>query len=206
MKIYVILDHIDAERNLALGRKLEEYTDAFVIGSLPLLKHGIAVVDSMRKEFPRTSIYVETKIVDRPREMVGLACHNGADWISVMAGSRKEVIHAATSKAHDMGKKVLLDLIDTPLAGQAALEAASLGVDALLFTYMGQYRDPQECIEAWQMIIGNTALPIFFSGVQYRFLVTLLLEIRPSAIILGKVVTEHEHPAQEIQFFKEALQ
>lgn len=203
MKLYVLLDHLEYEKNLAVAQKVEKYADAFIIGNLPLLRYGIDIVDKLRKVFPYTIMYVETKIVDRPREIVSLASQNGADWVSVMGVARKEVIHAATSKAHDLGKKVVLELMDTQFSGQDALEAVSLGIDAILFTCTMQQKDPKDLSESWQMVKGNTTLPIFFSGFNDHSLVPLISEMRPAALILGKVLTEHSDPEQEIQFFKE---
>jgi 3-keto-L-gulonate-6-phosphate decarboxylase len=206
MKLYVLLDHVEYEKNLAIAQNIEEYADAFMIGSLPLMRYGIQIVDDIRREFPRKILCVETKIVERPREIVSLASQNGADWISVMSGARTEVIHAAASKAHDLGKKVVLDLMGIQSSGQEALEAASLGVDALCFTYNKKNGDPKDLIESWQMIKGNTTLPIFFSGVSDQFLLPYIITIDPVVVILGKVITEHVDPRKEIQLFKEALQ
>jgi 3-keto-L-gulonate-6-phosphate decarboxylase len=204
MKYYILLDHFEYEKNVKVAHLLHDQSDGFVMGSLFLARYGIEVVDKLRKEFPRKMLYVETRIVDRPREMVSLACQNGADWVSVMGGSRKEVIHSAASKAHDIGRKIFLDLLTTPFSGQVALEAASLGVDALLFTYFSKQND-KDLTEQWQMVQGNTNLPIFFSGIIDRSLIILLQEIRPFALILGKVITEHDTPELELQFFKESL-
>lgn len=205
MKLYVLLDHLEYEKNIAVAQKVENNADAFIIGNLPLFRYGIDIVDKLRKVFPYKIIHVETKIVDRPREIVSLASQNGADWVSVMGIARKEVIHAATSKAHDLGKKVVLELMDTQFSGQDALEAAGLGVDALLFTCTIPQKDSKDLTESWQMIKGNTTLPIFFSGINDRSLLPLIVEMRPAALILGKVLTEHSDPEQEIQFFKETL-
>lgn len=204
MKLHLLLDHLDFEKNSAIAQRLHTYVDAFVIGSLPLLKYGIDIVPKLRKDFPYTTLYVETKIVDKARDMVSLASSHGADWVSVMGGARKEVIHTVTSKAHDLGKKVILDLIDTQLSGQDVLEAATLGVDAILFTNsLTKTDDYKDLIEQWHMIIGNTTLPIFFSGIFDRSILKVIPELNPTALVLGKIITEHPEPEQEIQIFKE---
>lgn len=205
MKLYVLLDHLDYEKNSGIAHKLQNHADGYVVGSLPLLRYGVDIVDKLHKEFPQKPLYVETKIVDRARDIVSLASQSGADWVSVMGGARKEVIHTTASKAHDLGKKVFMDLLDTQLTGQDVLEAASLGVDALLLTQYLKREDYKDFLDRWQMIKGNTTLPIFFAGVTDVEIIPLLIEINPYALILGKVITDAMEPEKEIQIFKEAF-
>lgn len=205
MKLHILLDHLDAEKIFMVASKLEPYADAYIIGSLPLLRYGIEIVDRFRKEFPHKIVFVETKIVDRGREIVSLASQNGADWISVMSGARKEVIHAVASKAHDLGKKLLLDLVDSSLTGQEALEAASLGVDGLLFTYSFKQQDSKDLLDRWHSVKDNTNLPIFFAGLNDYNVMPLIREMKPQALIISKFITDHETPEIEIQNFIQVL-
>lgn len=206
MKLYVLLDHLENEKNLDIAYKTEKSADAFIMGSLPLLRYGISCVQELRKAFEHKIIFVETNIINSPREIVSLVSQSGADWVAVMGGARKEVIHAAASKAHDLGNKVYLDIIDAQFSGNEAFDAATLGIDAIMFTYSLQQDDPKDLIESWQMIKGNTTLPIFFRGMNNHSLIPLLVQMAPTAVIVDTLVTDHAEPDNEIEFLKDSLQ
>ena len=84
----------------------------------------------------------DSKIVDRGNDATTLFVNAGADWVTVMAGTSRVVIHETCATAHSFGKRVLLDLLDAPAIGQSALEAKALGVDALLFHQPHDEKEP----------------------------------------------------------------
>ena len=118
-----------------------------------------------------------------------------------MAGTNKNVIHASCSTAHEHNKKVMLDLIDSREFGQSALEAKNLGADALLVHQPYDVEEPLEFLDKWEMIRGNTDLPIFISTRIRRDNIEDILKVKPDGIILGRTITEAEDPRQEAKFF-----
>ena len=201
MKLQISFDSLDIEQNLAVATQVAQYADIIEIGTLPIFKYGITVVERFREAFPKKIIFVDTKIVDRGRDATTLFSQAGADWISVVAGTSREVIHGACSKAHDLGNKILLDLIDAGAPGQEALEAKSLGVDALLFHQPYDKGDSLLFLEQWQMVRGNTTLPIFVSAKISRETIDQVLTIKPDGIIIGKAIMDSPDPVAEAKFF-----
>jgi 3-hexulose-6-phosphate synthase len=205
MKFQISFDSLDIEHNLQIAEQVAEYADVLEIGSLPLFKHGITVVEAFRERFPEKVIFADTKIIDRGRDVASLYSQAGADWISVMAGTSREVVHGACSKAHDLGKKVMLDLIDAGSPGQEALEAKSLGVDALLFHQSYDEGESLSFLEKWEMVRGNSDLPIFISAKINRDTINQILEIKPDGIVIGKAICESNDPTAEAQFFYDKI-
>ena len=205
MKFQISFDSLDIEQNLEVARQVAEHADILEIGSLPLFRHGISVVEAFRREFPKKIIFADTKIIDRGRDVASLFSQAGADWISVMAGTSREVVHGACSKAHDLGKKVMLDLIDAGSPGQEALEAKSLGVDALLFHQSYDEGESLSFLEKWEMVRGNSDLPIFVSAKINRESIDKILEIKPDGVVIGKAICESDDPTGEAQFFYDKL-
>lgn len=202
MKFQISFDSLDIDQELTIARQLTGYADIFEIGSLPIFKYGTLVVERFRKEFPNQVLFADTKIVDRGRDVASIFSQAGADFISVMGGTNRDVIHGACSKAHDLGKKVMLDLIDANSPGQTALEAKSLGADILLFH--PAYDDeggPFSFFEQWEMVRGNTDLPIFVSAKISRETIDKVLELNPDGIVVGKSILQSEDPVGEAQFF-----
>lgn len=203
MKLQISFDSLDIDQNLDVARQVAEYADIIEIGTLPIFKHGANVIERFRKAFPDKILFADTKIVDRGRDAATVFAQAGADWISVVAGTSREVIHGACSKAHDLGKKVLLDLIDAGAPGQEAMEAKSLGVDALLFHQPYDKGESLVFLEQWEMVRGNTDLPIFISAKITRDTIDQILAIKPDGIVVGKAIMDSADPAAEAQFFRD---
>ena len=127
MKFQVSFDFIDLEKSLDIASEISEYIDIFEVGTILIYKHGVHAVEQFKNRFPNKKILADTKIADRGKEVVTLFANAGADWMTVIAGTGKNVIHTACTTAHDLGKKIMLDLLDASSVGQSALEAKNLG-------------------------------------------------------------------------------
>lgn len=206
MKLQVSFDIQDLERALAVGTQIEEYADIFEVGTLLLYKYGVHAVEQFRSAFPKKIIFADCKIVDRGKECVTTMAQAGANWVTVMAGTGKDVIHNACTTGDKFNVQVMLDLLDTSSLGQSALEAKNLGASALLFHQPHDEQESLTFLDKWDMVKGNTALPIFVSGRIKRETVEQMLAVKPSGIIIGKSIVEAENPVQEAQFFYELCQ
>lgn len=202
MKLQISFDALDLDHSLKVAHQVAPLVDIIEIGTLPLLQHGVRIVEIFREQFPNKILFADTKIVAKGREIVGIFGQAGADWVSVMAGTNKETIQNVCTKAHDMGKKVMLDLLDAGSPGQAALDAKSFGVDAIMF-HQPYDKNSQTLIfvEDWNMLKGNTNLPIFISSKIDRNNIDQMIALNPDGIVLGKTIVEHQDPLAEAQFF-----
>jgi 3-hexulose-6-phosphate synthase len=164
MKLQIAFDTTDLSKALELANEVHEYADILEVGSLLIYKHGEQAVRSFKESFPHKTILADAKLVDKPKEATQLFAQAGADWLTVMAGTTRNVIHGVTQTAHELGKKVMLDLLDASSLGQSALEAKSLGIDAIIF-HRPHTEDAQITLsERWDMVKGNTNLPIFIAA------------------------------------------
>ncbi len=203
MKLQISFDMPDLEQAVTIAQQVHEQADILDIGSLLLFANGIGAVNRFKELFPEKIISADSKIIDRGRESALLFAQAHTDWIAVMAGTTKNVIHAACSAAHENGTKVFLDLIDAREYGQSALEAQNLGVDALLVHLPYDAEEPLVFMDKWEMIRDNTELPIFISNRIQRDNVQEIVKIKPDGIVAGRVITEAENPQEEAQFFYE---
>ncbi len=201
MKLQISFDSLDIEQNLEVARQVAQYSDILEIGTLPIFKYGVEIVKRFRQEFPNKILFADTKIVDRGRDVASVFSLAGADWISVVAGTSREVIHGVCSKGHDLGKKVILDLIDAGTPAQEALEAQSLGVDALLFHQPYDKGESLLFLDQWEIVRGNTTLPIFVSAKINRETIEQIIAIKPDGIVVGKAIMESDDPVAEAKFF-----
>lgn len=201
MKLQIAFDITDLDEAIKIAHKVAEQSDILEVGTLLIYKYGIAAVERFRQEFPKKILLADTKIIDRGKEAVATMANAGADWITVMAGTGKEVIHSASTMAHQLNVKVMLDLVDSSSMGQSAMDAKNLGADALLFHQAYDEKDALILLDKWEMVRGNTTLPIFVSAKINRTTVFNILNIKPDGIVVGKSIIDAEDPTDEAKFF-----
>ena len=205
MKLQISFDLIDLDKAIAVGSEVAQYADIIEVGTILIYHHGIEAVKRFRQAFPDKVILADTKIVDRGKEVAELFADAGADWITVMAGTSPQVIHATTTAAHSENVKVMLDLIDSDSVGQSALEAKNLGADALLFHQPYTETESLVFLDKWDMIKGNSSLPIFVSAKINRDNVDKIVALKPDVIIVGVGITDSQDSAAEAQYFAELV-
>ncbi|KKP35713.1 MAG: hexulose-6-phosphate synthase [candidate division TM6 bacterium GW2011_GWF2_32_72] len=201
MKFQVSFDLTDLDKALDVAHKIEKYVDIFEIGTIMLFKYGIEAINAFNKAFPEKTLLADTKIIDRGKDITNLITSTAITWITVMAGTNKDVIHSATTTAHNHKSKVMLDLLDTESIGQSAMDAKNQGIDALLFHKSHDANSSLEFLDHWDMVRGNTDLPIFVSATITRETIDQILELKPDGIIIGKSITDADNPAVEAEFY-----
>lgn len=199
MKFQLALDTTDLDQALALATALHEQLDIIEVGSLLMCAHGMEAIRALRSAIPHIPLLADMKIVDRGKEMSQLAFQAGADWVTVLAGTGKSVIHVATTTAHNMGKRVMLDLIDANSPGQSALEAASLGVDALLFHKPADDEGGNlSFLDNWDMVRSNTTLPIFIAAPLSSESAVTLCSLKPDGIVIDTSMVAGGNPQKSL--------
>lgn len=204
MKLQIAFDIPNLESCLKIAKEVEPFCDRFEIGSILLYKYGIEAIKKFRKEFPNKELLAETQIVKKGKDITILCLEAGADIVTVMAGAHKQVIHSACANAGY--KKVMLDLADTLQLGEASMEAKTLGIDAILFNQPAQAKTESiTMLDQWDIVKGNTKLPIFITSSINRNTINNILSLKPDGIVIGRAIVEHENPAQEAKYFYDLI-
>ena len=205
MKLQIAFDLTDLRQALDIAEDVREYADIMEVGSLLIYKYGDHAVRAFKEKFPDKIILADVKIADRGKEAVVLFAQAGADRITVLAGTNKHVIHAATRTAHESGKRIMLDLTDSSSPGQAALEAKSLGADALLLPLFPAPDTSMTVGEQWDIVRGNTELPIFITAAINRENIHEILALKPAGIIIGSAIVRSDNPKEEAAAFYQSV-
>lgn len=205
MKLQISFDLADLDKALIIARETAEFAHMIEIGTILIHKYGIKAIEEFRKTLPNKTLLADTKIADRGAETAVLFSQAGADWITVMAGTSNDVIHSTCNAAHKANLKVMLDLIDGCSLGQSAMEAKNLGVNALLFHQPHDEPESPVFLDRWDMVRGNTQLPIYISAKIKRTNITKILGMKPDGIIIGKGIVDADNPREEAEFFYELI-
>lgn len=202
MKIQISFDLTDLQKAMDIAQEVAEFVDNLELGAILMYKYGTSAIETFKKAFQNKTIVADAKIVDRSSQLVALFSSSGADWITVMSGTSKSVIHAACTTAHQQGKKIMLDLLDSYSLGQSAMDAKGFGVDALLFHKSYEESNSLEFMDNWDIVRGNTQLPIYISTKMTESAIDKIRAIKPDGIILGNIVTEANNPVEVVKEYK----
>jgi len=201
MKLQISFDMSDLKQAVDVAKKVKDYADILEVGTILIHKYGIKAVEKFTQKFPDKDILADTKIIDRGIDITQIYAETKAKWLTVMAGTSNNVIHRVCSKAETYNIKVMLDIIDSDSPGQSALEAKSLGVDAILFHEAYDSRESLVFLDNLDMVKGNTDLPIFISSKIDKENISQIIETKPDGIVIGKSITDSPNPKAAAKFF-----
>lgn len=201
MKLLISFDITDLQSALTIAKQVAPFCDIIEVGTILFYKYGVGALEAFRRELPQKPLLADSKIIDRGRSVAELLSQSGAEWMSVMAGTSNAVIHSVCTTAHNKGSKVVLDLLDAPSIGQSALDAQNLGVDALLFHPPHDESNGKIFLDQWDIVSGNTRLPLFVSAKINRDNIHEVIKIKPAALIIGTSIVTAANPAKEAEYF-----
>ena len=205
MKLQISYDFTKLSQALEIAKKTALYADIIEIGTPLIITEGIKAIETFKENFPNKSILADVKIVDRVTEIIPILAKAGANYITVLYGTSNKVIQKAGSVAHANDAKLVLDLIDAETMGQAARDAESLNVDHVLFHYPHEITELYSHLDDWEIVKGNTDLPVFVSGRISKEHFKKIIQLKPKGVIIGEAITKAKDPEQEAKYFKEAL-
>ncbi|MBU1008295.1 orotidine 5'-phosphate decarboxylase [Candidatus Dependentiae bacterium] len=205
MKLQISYDFTNLSQALEIAKKTALFADILEVGTPLLIAEGIRAIESFKNTFPDKPIIADTKIVDRVSDVIPMLAKAGASAVTILYGTSNSVIQKAASIAHKHDMKVILDLIDAETMGQAARDAESLDVDSILFHYPHETSEFYSNIDQWEIVRGNTDLPIFVSGRITKKQILGIKALKPQGMVIGEAITKADDPAAEAHYFKEKL-
>ncbi len=203
MKLHIKYNFTDLEHAKKIAEQTAEYADVLGIGSLLIYHYGIEAVTAFKKMFQDKLLFVDAKITDRAEASVKLFAQAGATYISVLAGSYKNIIRGATQAANQYKVNVLLDCADAYSLGESAKEAEALGIHGLIVHRVRAASHEEGDLETiWHEARDNTKLPIIMRGKLDHSSLPDIIKLNPNGIMIGEAITYADNPAQEAQAIK----
>ena len=206
MKLQIKYNFTDLSTALAVAHDTKEFADILEVGQLLILKEGTKAIEMFCKTFPDKKIYVDTKLSERPEEIIDLLGDMGVHYISVLAGTYHSIIRKACEAAIKKKIHVVIDFINASSLGQSAMEAQTLGAAAVLIHRENALDEQANNLENdWQQVRDNTDLPIFIQGKINAQSLKAIIPLRPQVIIVGDAITRSKHPAHEAEMLRKIL-
>jgi len=202
MKLQISYDFTNLSQAIEIAKKTAEFSDIIEIGTPLLISEGVKAISEFKQNFPTKPILADVKLVDRVSEIIPLIAKAGATHITMLYGTSNKVIQKAASTAHANGLKIVLDLINPETMGQAAHDAEILKVDYVLFHYPHDFEQVFSHLDQWEIVRGNTDLPVFVSGRIKKEHISEIMKLKPQGIVVGEGITRANDPIKEAEFFK----
>jgi 3-hexulose-6-phosphate synthase len=205
MQMQISYDFTNLSQALEIAKKTASFADIIEVGTPLLLAEGVSAIKEMKALFPDKPILADAKIVDRVSETIPLFCDAESKYITILYGTSNQVIQKAAQVAHSLDSKIVLDLIDPDTMGQGALDAKSLEVDHILFHYPHEVGGTFEYLDQWEIVRGNTDLPIFISGRIEKDHIQDIIKLRPQGIVVGHAITRAKDPEAKARSFRKII-
>jgi 3-hexulose-6-phosphate synthase len=205
MQMQISYDFTNLSQALEIAKKTASFADIIEVGTPLILAEGVAAIKEFKALFPDKNILADAKIVDRISDTIPLFSEAESKYITVLYGTSNKVIQKAAGLAHSLNSKIVLDLIDPETMGQGARDAESLNVDHILFHYPHEAGETISHIDQWELVKGNTKLPIFVSGRIHKEQMKKILKLKPQGIVIGKAITQATDPETAAREFREII-
>lgn len=205
MKLQISFNCTNLQQALNIAQKTATFSDIIEIGTLLIYKEGISAVKSFRATFPRKTLFANSKISEKAQDSVELFGSAGASMISVLAGIPQTTLKKTIEAAKKFDMKVIIDVFDIQTAGQIALDAKRLGIDAILLHQPPTPFDLSDYTSHWHSIQANTDLPLFITGNIDRSNINQIKNLKPYCVAIGSGIIKAENQTSEAQFFKTIL-
>ena len=202
MKLQISYDFTNLSQAIEIAKKTAAFADIMEIGTPLLISEGVKAISEFKQNFPSKPILADVKLVDRVNEIIPLLAKSGATYITMLYGTSNKVIQKAASVTHENNLKIVLDLINPETMGQAAHDAKMLKVDYVLFHYPHDFEQIFSHLDQWEIVRGNTDLPVFVSGKIKKEHLEKIMKLKPQGVVVGEDITRSNDPEKEAEFFK----
>ncbi|WP_080847551.1 3-hexulose-6-phosphate synthase [Cytobacillus gottheilii] len=205
MKLQLALDRLTKEKCMTIAKETEESIDIIEVGTGVIKEYGMSIIRELRTLFPDKMILADMKTCDAGKHEARQAFEAGADITTVMAFSSDLTIKDTLQAAREMGKQVMVDLLEVHSRARIE-ELKELGVK-LVSLHVGKD----------QQTVGkfNTELFSLVSGFDFDVAVAGGIKLdnvrdiadhKPDIIIAGSSLTGAENPAAAARTMKATLQ
>lgn len=205
MKIQIAFDFIDLGRSLSIAAETAPYADWLEVGTSLIKSAGITAVRQFKERFAKNQIVADMKILDAGERESKLACENGADIVVVEACAGAGTIRDAVRVAHDLGKKVMVDLLGAPDVLAAAKRGRELAADYLCFHKSTDEKGITQFIEEFKKVAAAASLPLVVAGRINEQNIVQVMSAGPETLIIGSAITQASNPGAAAKRFADIV-
>ncbi len=194
MKLQLALDRLIKEDCIHIAKETEESIDIFEIGTGVIKEYGMSIIREMRTLFPDKLILADMKTCDAGKHEARQAFEAGADITTVMAFSSDLTIKDTLQVAKEMGKQVMIDLLEVHSRVRIG-ELKELGVK-LVSLHVGKDKQTEGTFDTTLFsLVEDFDFEVAVAGGINLENIREIAAHHPDIIIAGSSITGAEKPA-----------
>ncbi len=205
MKLQIAFDFIDLDHSLRLAAGTAPYADWLEVGTSLIKSAGIKAVRQFKERFPKNQIVADMKILDAGERESRLACENGADIVVVEACASTGTVRDAVRVAHDLGRKIMYDLLGTHDVLDAAKRGKELDVDYLCFHKSTDESGIARFFGEFKKVAKAAGLPLVVAGRIHEQNIAQVMSVGPETLIIGSAITQARNPDDAARRFADII-
>ncbi len=205
MKLQIAFDFIDLDQSLGIAGATSPSADWLEVGTSLIKSAGIVAVHRFKGGFPKKEIVADMKILDAGERESRLACESGADIVVLEACASAGTVRGVVRVAHDLGKKVMYDLLGTADVIVAAKQGRELGADYLCFHKSTDERGIAGFTAEFKEVAQAAGLPLVVAGRINEENIAQVMSVGPETLIVGSAITQAKDPASAARRFGDII-
>lgn len=204
MRLQVAFDDVSLSRCLEILARSAPEIDIIEVGTLLLLREGLAPLREIRARYPDKTILADPKIMDAPEKLASSCFDAGADIVTVMAAAEEAVVRRVIDLARERGKQSFLDLLAVRGAAEKLPYFDGLGAD-ILCLHAAKTADapPYETLRLARAAGCRSALAI--AGGVGPDSIGAVAALAPDVIVAGGSVYAAADPAAAIRALRRGM-
>jgi 3-hexulose-6-phosphate synthase len=191
MLLQLAIDCFTEQEAAQIARETLGLVDILEAGTPLILKEGVGVIRSLRREFPDQVILADMKIIDGAAYETRLALDAGANVVTVLAAADDLTIRTVADTAAEYDAEVMVDLIGIEDLQNRAREIDDLGVDYLCVhratDLLTSDSTPPRELGAVKGVVKHAMIAVA-GGVNARTIGPIMRE-GPDIVIVGSAIT-----------------
>ena len=205
MKLQIAFDFIDLRQSLKVAEEAAVYADWLEVGTSLIKSAGILAVRHFKERFARNEIVADMKILDAGQRETRLACENGADIVVVEACASDATVRDSVQIAHDLGKKIVYDLLGTHDLLDSAKRGQELGADYLCFHKSTDESGVGRFLDEFRNLVLAVGLPVVVAGRIDEKNIAEVMSVGPETLIIGSAITQARNPGAAAKQFADII-
>ncbi len=198
MKLQAALDTLSLQQCIDLLEQTRGYIDIAEIGTPFVIECGMEPVRVLKERFPEIEILADVKIMDAGEFEADKCFEAGADICTVLAVSNNATIEGVVRSARKHGRKVMVDMIETPDLAARAREIDQMGVDYICvhtaFDVQKTGKDPLDELRVLNKVIRNAKSAVA-GGVNINSIGSIVEEGAEIIVVGGFICNAQDKPA-----------
>ncbi|WP_299089121.1 3-hexulose-6-phosphate synthase [uncultured Metabacillus sp.] len=203
MYIQLALDRYSIDEAIDLAKASEEFVDWIEVGTSLIKEYGMESVKRIKNAFPHKVIVADIKTIDNALYEFEMCFRAGADVATVMGVSPNATIKACVETAEKMGKKVMIDLLNT---NDEQKEELLKYKQAIFCAHVS--KDEQEMSGKSAINISHmydwTGMLAVAGGINLESF-DQFQEIKPDVVIIGSAITKAQNQRLAAEMFMKKI-